>query len=68
MKNRLEKSGFGVCQYLGHRMGVSSSSVRLYFIYTSFVALGSPIIIYLFTAFWLNVRSYIRRSKLILSE
>lgn len=63
LKHLLEKSAFGVCSYLGDKMGIASSRVRLYFIYLSFVTLGSPIIFYLFTAFWLNVRRYIRRSR-----
>jgi phage shock protein PspC (stress-responsive transcriptional regulator) len=63
LKYLLEKSAFGVCSYLGDKMGIASSRVRLYFIYLSFVTLGSPIIFYLFTAFWLNVRRYIRRSR-----
>ena len=63
LKYLLEKSAFGVCSYLGDKMGIASSRVRLYFIYLSFVTLGSPVIFYLFTAFWLNVRRYIRRSR-----
>lgn len=63
IKDLFEKSAFGVCSYLGDKMGVASSRVRLYFIYISFVTLGSPVIFYLFAAFWLNVRRYIRHSK-----
>jgi phage shock protein PspC (stress-responsive transcriptional regulator) len=63
IKHLLQKSAFGVCNYLGEKMGISTSRVRVYFIYLSFVTLGSPIILYLFTAFWLNVREYIRRSR-----
>ncbi len=59
--DKIEKQGFGVCQYIGQKMGVKISQVRLYFIYLSFGTFGSPIIIYLFIAFWLNVRLYIRR-------
>ena len=63
LKHILERSAFGVCAYLGDRMGIASSKVRLYFIYTSFVTLGSPIIIYLFAAFWINLRQYIRAQR-----
>jgi len=63
IKDQFEKSAFGVCSYLGEKMGVASSRVRLYFIYISFVTLGSPILFYLFAAFWLNVRRYIRHSR-----
>ena len=64
IKDLLEKSAFGVCSYLGDKMGLASSRVRVYFIYISFAALGSPIIFYLFIAFWLNIRDYVKRSRL----
>lgn len=63
LKDLLERSAYGVCSFIGEKMGIPSSRVRLYFIYISFAALGSPILLYLFTAFWLNVRSYIRRQR-----
>ncbi len=63
LKHLLEKSLFGVCSYLGQKMGIASARVRLYFIYLSFVALGSPVIFYLFVAFWLNVKKYIKKNK-----
>jgi len=68
IKDLLEKSAFGVCSYLGRKMGIASSRVRLYFIYTSFVAMGSPVIFYLFVAFWINVKKYIHKGKSILWE
>lgn len=66
LRNFLERSAFGVCSYLGQKMGLASSRVRLYFIYISLLTLGSPIIVYLFTAFWLNVRSYAERTRSLL--
>lgn len=63
MKHFFEKYSFGVCNYLGERMGVRACRVRLYFIYLSFVTLGSPIIIYLFAAFWLNIKKYLREEQ-----
>lgn len=59
----LERSAFGVCNYLGYQMGVASSRVRLYFIYLSFLTFGSPLILYFVAAFWLNVRDYIRNRR-----
>lgn len=67
-KDLMEKSAFGVCSYLGRKMGIASSRVRLYFIYTSFISMGSPIIIYLFIAFWLNVKKYIKKGKNMIWE
>jgi phage shock protein PspC (stress-responsive transcriptional regulator) len=62
-KDFFERSAFGVCSYLGEKMNIASSRVRLYFIYLSFVALGSPIIFYLILAFWVNIRRYMKRHK-----
>lgn len=67
-KDIVERSAFGVCSYLGDKIGVASTRVRMYFIYLSFAALGSPIIIYLFVAFWLNIKRYIRRSRNLLLD
>lgn len=60
----MERSAFGVCSYLGDKMGIASARVRVYFIYISFVTLGSPAILYLFIAFWLNIKAYLRKSRL----
>lgn len=60
IKPIVEKYSFGVCSYLGYKLGVKDSRVRLYFIYTSFLTLGSPIVFYLFIVFWLNFKKYIR--------
>jgi phage shock protein C len=62
-KQTLEQSAFGVCSFLGERIHVPTSRVRLYFIYLSFAALGSPILVYLFIAFWLNINRYIKQYR-----
>ena len=61
IRNIVEKSSFGVCSSIANQMGIRSSRVRLYFIYTSFVTMGSPIVIYLILAFWLNLKKYMRK-------
>ncbi|KGE86061.1 MAG: PspC family transcriptional regulator [Phaeodactylibacter xiamenensis] len=66
VKDLMERSAFGVCSYLGDKMGIASARVRINFIYISFVALGSPVILYIFVAFWLNVRNYIRRKRSVI--
>lgn len=66
--NLVEKSAFGVCSYLGKKMGVASNRVRLYFIYSSFLTFGSPAVLYLAVAFWVNVREYIRKKKNMIWE
>ena len=61
----VEKRFYGVCSYLGEKLGISTSRIRLYFIYTSFITMGSPIIIYLVMAFWINLKKHIRNSKAV---
>jgi phage shock protein PspC (stress-responsive transcriptional regulator) len=60
-----ETYAFGVCTALGDRLGIATSSIRLFFIYASFLTLGSPIIIYLSMAFVLNMRSHLRKRRTI---
>jgi len=60
-----EKRAFGVCTALGEKMGIATSSIRLFFIYASFLTFGSPIIIYLSMAFILNMRSHLRKRSTI---
>ncbi len=54
---------FGVCSYLGEKLGLKDSRIRVYFIYLSFLTFGSPVIIYLFVAFWLEIRDQISKSR-----
>ncbi|MDG1518363.1 MAG: phage shock protein C [Flavobacteriales bacterium] len=56
----LEKQFFGVCQWLGDKLGMKSSRIRLYFIYLSFVTVASPIIAYLIMAFALEHKDMIK--------
>lgn len=59
VKQFIEWHVFGVCTAIGEKMGIATSTIRKYFIYMSFFTLGSPVIIYLFVAFWMNVKKYI---------
>lgn len=56
-----ENYAFGVCHRLGERLGVATWSIRLFFIYASFITYGSPIILYLVLAFIMNYRKYQRK-------
>jgi len=60
-----EGHAFGVCTFLGEKLGVATSSIRLFFIYASFLTLGSPVIIYLSIAFVLNMRAHLRKRRTI---
>ena len=56
-----ESYAFGVCIHLGDKLGVATSSIRLFFIYTAFITFGSPVIIYLSLAFIMNIRKHLRK-------
>jgi phage shock protein C len=60
-----EKHAFGVCAALGDKLGISTSAIRLFFIYISFLTFGSPVLIYLAMAFILNMRRHLRKRRTI---
>jgi len=62
-KDYVEWQAFGVCAWFGEKFGISTATIRKYFIYTSFLTMGSPVIIYLFVAFWMNVKNYILKAR-----
>jgi len=59
----IESNAFGVCSYIGEKIGISTSTIRKYFIYISFLTMGSPVLFYFIIAFWMNIRNYIWYSK-----
>lgn len=63
LRDIIEVNVYGVCSYLGRKLSIPSKRVRLFFIYTTFIALGSPIIIYLGLTFILNLRYMIKTKR-----
>jgi len=59
----VEKRVFGVCEYIGQKIGMKTSRIRLYFIYASFLTFGSPVIIYLILAFILDQKNLLKSRK-----
>jgi phage shock protein C len=59
LKDYFERQAFGVCTFLGERLQMRSSVIRLFFIYSSFLTIGSPLIIYMILAFWIKMKEYI---------
>jgi phage shock protein PspC (stress-responsive transcriptional regulator) len=59
----LEMHAFGVCAALGERFGIASAKIRTWFIYISFLTMGSPVIIYMVLAFWMNIKNYMFAAK-----
>lgn len=58
-----ESNAFGVCTRLGEKLGIATSSIRLFFIYASFLTFGSPVILYLALVFVMNMRKHLRKRK-----
>ncbi len=50
---------FGVCSAIGERLGISVTRIRTWFVYISFLTMGSPLIVYFVLAFWMNMKRYI---------
>ena len=50
---------FGVCTAIGEKMGISVTRIRTWFVYISFLTMGSPLIVYFILAFWMNMKRYI---------
>ena len=58
-----ERRGFEVCSRLADRMGSPAYRVRLFFVYSTFIALFSPLIIYMAMAFALKLKDYVYERK-----
>ena len=63
LREIIELNAFGVCSAIGEKLGIASSKIRMWFIYISFLTMGSPILIYMIMAFWMNMKSYILFGK-----
>ncbi len=63
LRSFIEMNAFGVCSFLGEKFNIATSKIRLYFIYLTFLTVGSPVLIYFFIAFWMNVKRYILYSR-----
>lgn len=61
LKLFFQDRAFGVCSRLGEKLHFPIDSIRLFFIYTSFITLGSPVIIYVCLAMMMKVRKYLRK-------
>ncbi|MES2266593.1 MAG: PspC domain-containing protein [Bacteroidota bacterium] len=58
-----ERYSFGVCTYLGERFNISIAKIRLFFIYSSFLAVGFPLIFYFFAGIVLDIRNFVKRKR-----
>jgi phage shock protein PspC (stress-responsive transcriptional regulator) len=58
-----ERHSFGVCAYFGEKFNISIAKIRLFFIYSSFLAVGFPLIFYVCAAIVLDIRNYVKRVR-----
>jgi phage shock protein PspC (stress-responsive transcriptional regulator) len=63
IRELVELQAFGVCTAIGERLGIATSRIRIWFIYISFLTIGSPVIIYMILAFTLNIKQYIAAKR-----
>ena len=63
LKYFFEKNGFHVSSRLADKLGMRASSVRLFFIYISFVTAGLWFAVYLTLAFWIKLKDLIRSKR-----
>lgn len=63
LRQFIEWQLFGVCAALGDKLGIATSRIRTWFIYISFLTMGSPVIVYMIMAFWLNIKKYILSAR-----
>lgn len=59
MRHYFERHGFDVASRLADRLGMRAKSVRLFFIYVSFVTAGVGFALYLTFAFWLRLKDLV---------
>jgi len=63
LRNFIEWQAFGVCAAIGEKMGIATTRIRMWFIYISFLTFGSPVIIYMVAAFWMNIKRYMLAAR-----
>ncbi|WP_076382287.1 PspC domain-containing protein [Filimonas lacunae] len=63
LRHFIEWQAFGVCSALGEKLGIATSRIRMWFIYISFLTMGSPVVVYMIMAFWLNIKNYILSAR-----
>ncbi len=63
LKYFAEKHGFHVSQRLADTLGMRANSVRIFFIYISFVTAGLWFGVYLTLAFWMRLKDLVRAKR-----
>ena len=63
LKYFAEKHGFHVSSRLADTLGMRANSVRMFFIYISFVTAGLWFGVYLTLAFWIRLKDLVRAKR-----
>jgi len=63
LKYFFEKRGFNVSSRLADKLGMRVASVRLFFIYITFVTAGLWFGVYLTLAFWIRLKDLVRAKR-----
>lgn len=63
LRHFIEWQAFGVCSAIGEKLGIATSRIRMWFIYITFLTMGSPLVVYMVMAFWLNIKNYILSAR-----
>lgn len=63
IRNSLDLQAFGVCSKIADLLNMKASSVRLFFIYSSFLTLGSPLLAYLIMAFVFRLKNMVNSKR-----
>ena len=63
LKYFFEKHGFDAASRLADKLGMRASSVRIFFIYITFVTAGLWFGVYLTLAFWIRLKDLIRAKR-----
>jgi len=64
IKYHIEQRAFEMFSFLGEKLGIESRRIRMFFIYVSFVAVGSPFIVVAMIAnFWKYLFEYFVGSR-----
>lgn len=58
-----EMRSFGVCTWWARKLGISSSKVKLGFIYASFLTFGTPLFVYLAMAWILEHKHFFKLQR-----
>jgi len=63
LRNILDKQTFGICSFTAEYLNMKASSVRLFFIYSSFLTLGSPLLAYFIMVFVLRLKELVNSKR-----